>query len=448
MTVLVVSLLLMGLMVLSIGTGDRAMRTSARDRNSELALAIAEGGVHEATARIEASGGTGFPTSFTGTTPQGTYEVTIVRTPGGFVIESIGHVGREQLGRSRKVRVTLGPPNTFKYAIFSNTSIELKNNDDVTGDVWANDSILLESNGTIRGSVTAARSWIQLQGGTTVEGDVWSGGYNPSGPWAINLSGASATVMGNAWASVSAPTDPTTCSGENQADFRVLMHTGAQIGGDLTTWGEYSGGSVQGTYTPYTCTAAAVPLSMPGLVVNRYNYDQSTYQEFSSVPDFQTWLASNKTDMHGTFVITDPSGSQSRRIDLTGVVVTGNTTLITNSPVFTNGITDDNLGEYVFVVASSYQPPAGSACDVNRDSSECAVHIKNDFQSSCKTATLIYANAGPVAVKNNSNFCGAIYADSILIKNNQVLTYDTRVSGVVGFGDVAFQRDRWEESAT
>jgi Tfp pilus assembly protein PilX len=59
--VMVVSFLLMGLMVVSMSTGERSMRSSARDRNSEMALAVAEAGVQEAMARIEATGGNGFP---------------------------------------------------------------------------------------------------------------------------------------------------------------------------------------------------------------------------------------------------------------------------------------------------------------------------------------------------------------------------------------------------
>jgi hypothetical protein len=347
----------------------------------------------------------------------------------------------------------LGPPGIFRYALFSHTSIELKNNDTVTGDVWANDSIMIEQDGLIDGSVTAARSWLQLQERSEVLGDAWTGGYNPSSSWAMLLQNH-AKIRGDATASVSAPTDPITCGGEDQSRYKMQMGTsGSSVDGDLTTWGQVSGGSVGGVTLEYTCSAAAVAQPMPELTVNRWNYDQANYHEFSSVGDFQTWLNSNKTSVQGTFVIEDPAPTQTNRIDLTGAVVVGNTTIITNSPVFTNGITDTATGDRVFVLASSYKPPVASACNVDHDNSECAIHIKNDFSfnstdNTCPTAVLIYANRGPVAVKNNAKLCGSIYADGILVKNNQSLQWDARIETVVGFGSVAYARERWEEKAS
>jgi hypothetical protein len=247
-------------------------------------------------------------------------------------------------------------------------------------------------------------------------------------------------------ASVSAPNDPTTCGGEPQASYEVPLGSSAEIGAGLTTWGMKSGpGLVNGTYLPNVCTEAAIPKAMPPFAYNASNYDAATLHEFASVASFQSWIATRLTDLHGTFYVWDPAPSQADRIDLTGGVVTGDTTIVTNAPVFTGSLSDTGDGEKLFVVASSYEPPAGSSCDVNHDASECAIHLKNDFQPSCRTASLVYADRGPVAVKNNAEACGSVYADSILVKNNQTLTYDARVQRVVGFGATTYDVRRWEE---
>jgi hypothetical protein len=99
----------------------------------------------------------------------------------------------------------------------------------------------------------------------------------------------------------------------------------------------------------------------------------------------------------------------------------------------------------VAVLISTYAPPVGTSCDLNQDKSECAVHLKNNFATSGNTAVLVYAPYGPVAVKNNAIQYGAVYADSIQIKNNQTLTYDARVERVVGFGSPTLEVTRWVE---
>lgn len=443
--VVLVAAALMGLVVLLLNRGAQSERTAARSEHHDLALSAAEAGVFEAIARIQASEGT-FEGSLSGQASGGTYSGTAAKTPGErYVVEMTGEVGGTQFGRSRRVQVTLEPPSdTFRYALFSRTSLELKNNDIVNGDIWANDSITTGQNDEITGSVTSAQSWLQVQGGTWIEGPVWTGGFDADIPFAIELED-NAEIRGpdgNAKASVS---DPSTSCGDS--NYKAIMGSGSRIAGDLTTCGAKSGssGTIEGDYTPNTYTAAAVPKSMPAFSFNKDNYDQSTYHEFTSVEDFQSWLDSNASSLEGTFWVSDDNASQSNRIDLTDATVVGDTTIVTDAPVYTNGITDDASPDKTFVLVSRYEPPASSACDVNQDSSECAVHVKNNFDASCETTVLMYADNGPVAVKNNQEMCGSIYADSILIKNNQSLTYSAAVDSVIGFGNVTYEIVRWEE---
>lgn len=448
--VVLVSAALLGLVVLLLNRGVQSERTAARSQNYDLSLSAAEAGVSEATARIQASGGT-FEGSVSGETPAGTYSGSVTKEPGDqrYVVEMTGTSGGDQLGRTRKVQVTLKPPeDTFRYALFSRTSLELKNNDIVIGDVWANDSITTGGNDEITGSVTSAQSWLLVAGGTWIEGPVWTGGFDADVPFAIELE-SNAEIRGAEGDAKASVSDPSTSCGDS--NYKVVLGSGSKIAGDLTTCGAKSGsgGTVEGTYTPNTYTAAAVPKPMPTFSFNANNYDPATYHEFSSVDDFQTWLDGNKTSMEGTFWVSDPNASQSNRIDLTGATLVGDTTIVTDAPVFTNGVDDDPSTDKEFVLVTHYESPSDTACDVNDDSSECAVHVKNNFdvdaEGNCSTRVLIYADNGPVAVKNNQKMCGSIYADAILVKNNQTLEYAPSLAGTIGFGTVTYEVVRWEE---
>src|SRR2546428_118672 len=163
---------------------------------------------------------------------------------------------------------------------------------------------------------------------------------------------------------------------------------------------------------------------MPVFTYSSSNYDPATLHEYgtattpsaTAVSDFQTYITAHKNAFQGTFFV-NQSGTvnQSVRPDLTGVTITGDTTIVSNTPIFTNGMTD-NTTDAILTLVSTYKPPTGSSCDINQDKSECSVHLKNNFQPSQKTAVLVYSPYGPVAIKNNQIQFGAVYADNIVIK--------------------------------
>jgi oxalate decarboxylase/phosphoglucose isomerase-like protein (cupin superfamily) len=128
------------------------------------------------------------------------------------------------------------------------------------------------------------------------------------------------------------------------------------------------------------------------------------------------------------------------------VTIIGDTVIATNTPIYTDAMTD-NTTDAVLVLASTYKPPTGSSCDLNQDKSECSIHLKNNFQTTDQTAVLAYAPFGPVAIKNNQIQFGAVYADNIEIKNNQSMTYDPRVERPVGFGPQTYVVQTWLELA-
>jgi hypothetical protein len=461
-----VSLLVAALGSLALTPGRQATWSSTSDRNHEAALGVAEAGVQKVMARMEAQKAGAYSgecpylsmvpgdvidsASCDGSTDQGPYELEVTRTADGFRIDSLGRTGGSTLGRGRRVLATILPPRMFPedssdYALVSKTSIDLKNNDHVfSGDIFANDGIRVESNAIINGSVTSARSWVQTESGTTIT-NIWSGGYNTEGS-AVDVRG---TVTG--WVKASAA-NPADCTSLPNSNYDVML---GDVDGSVTTLGSVLG-TPGGGSMPATCTQAAAPKELTPFYYDPQNYatDPPTLHEFTgpnALADFNAWRENNPGPVHGTFYIMPPytPTAQLPRVDLTGWSIDGTTTIITNYPVFTGDLNDDSLPDGAtakFVVVSHYAPATGTSCDVNHDDSACAIHAKNHFQASCRTASLLYAENGPVAMKNNSRFCGAVLSNGILIKNNQELNYDEKIDHVIGFGRTVWGIAKWEEA--
>lgn len=451
MIVAVVLLGIMGtLMALMLSVSTHTNFSTARGRSWVQALHVTEAGVQQAIAKLQQANG-GYTGTFAGSTSEGSYSVTVTRLARNrFRIDARGTVpGGPGLGATRNLRVTMAPPRSFLYAMFSATSVETKANDVINGDVWANQNVLLEQGTTVDGGVTAATGWIRIKNGGRVKGDAWSGSYDPLNlDRAIHLENL-AVLEGNAKASVTAPT----CTTDDQTRFKVRVDENATIQGNVTSWGPKVGPGAAGPYTQ-ACTLAPPTRELPAFTYSAANYG-THHHEFgtpssaspTAVTDFQAHLASEAAALSGSFYV-NQSGSvnQGLRINLTGVTVVGDVTIIANVPIFANGMTD-STSDAIVTLVSTYQPPTGSNCDVNNDSSECSIHLKNNFQTSGNTAVVIYAPYGPVAIKNNQIQFGTIYSQNIQIKNNQSFTYDSRVERMVGFGPVTYEVETWLELA-
>ena len=105
------------------------------------------------------------PPPFTGHTADGDYNVTVTYLGRHrYQIDSAARVGSVQgLASERTVRVILGPPKSFKYALFSLSSVDTKNNDIVNGDIWANDEVTVDQNDVVNGSVTSATKYVTMR---------------------------------------------------------------------------------------------------------------------------------------------------------------------------------------------------------------------------------------------------------------------------------------------
>lgn len=461
------------LSALMVTMGTHAERSSGRGRSWSQALHVAEAGVQSAIARLDDTNGS-FSGSLTGQAADGSYCVTVTKLARNrYTIEASGVAPPDTsgncapsgagLGAKRRLKVTMAPPHSFQFALFSQTSVDTKNNDHVIGDIWANQNIVIDNNDIVEGDLYAATGWIQLKQGSRVTGTATSGGFDPSNQDRSIHVESNALIEGDAIAASSQAPSQANCRADH-INWKVRLEGPAQnVGGNLRTCGPKTGpGTVGGTIEQGVYIAAPPTKPLPTFTFNAANYGSVTYYGTPSAPsatavsDFNSWLANGgKNSLSGVFYI-NQSGTvnQDVRIDLTGAVVSGDLTVIANVPIFTNGMSDaSSVTDAIVVLASTYKPATGSTCDVNHDQSDCTIHIKNNFQVStnpphtCNTAVLLYSPYGPVAVKNNQEMCGSIYAENIQIKNNQTIAYDERVDQIIGFGEVTLEVDNWVELA-
>lgn len=458
----IVSLLAVEMMYTSLHN----VTSTARNRSWGQAVHVAESGVHEAIAQLQSTGGVAPVGTVTGTTSDGSYEYHVTKLPRNrYRIDAIGHVGNAvSLKASRRLRVMMAPPSSFKYALFSLSDVTTKNNNLVCGDIWANsyitvyagDSVLAADNSECPdgaaggGSLTAATGSISLQNNSRVDGSLWSGGNN-SANQAITL-GNGASV--GEWAKASSST-PGCADDPSHGAYEV--QNGGSITGTVTTWGTITGSGPSGTHYPLTCTSAGATKTIPPFSFNVANYPAGTVHQYTFPADyttFNTYISTHKNNLSGVFYI--EGGSGSTPVDLGGVSVGGDLTVVaTNAPIDASAGMDavaGNTTDKLVVLASFYAAPATTCTTNGGNPSDCAIGFKNNFQpidgsvtGGDNTAVVLYAPNGPVAFKNNADFLGAVYANNIQVKNNMNVIYDPRVDQIVGFGTVTLDIDLWLE---
>lgn len=457
----IVSLLAVEMMYTSLHN----VTSTARNRSWGQAVHVAESGVHEAIAQLQSTGGVAPAGTVTGTTSDGSYEYRVTALPRNrYRIDAIGHVGTAvSLKSSRRLRVTMAPPSSFKYALFSLSDVTTKNNNLVCGDIWANTYITVYQNDSVLsadnsdcpdgaaggGNLTAATGYISLQQNSRVDGSLWSGGNNSAGE-AITLEGG-ASVGGFAKASSSAPG----CA-DDPSHSEYEVQNGGSITGTVTTWGTISGSGTSGTHFPLTCTGAGATKTMPPFSFNLANYPAGTVHQYTFPTDyttFNTYISTHKDNLSGVFYI--EGGGSSTPVDLGGVSVGGDLTVVaTDSPIDAAGGIGAAAGstDKLVVLASFYAAPATNCSTNGGNPGDCAIGLKNNFQpitdsvtDGGNTAVVLYAPNGPVAFKNNADFLGAVYANNIQVKNNMNVVYDPRVDQIVGFGPTTLDIDLWLE---
>lgn len=428
-----ISSVLMVFTLAMLATGVHLTGATSRDVDWNGALSVAEAGVdravHELTNNPAYAGGTI-------TVPGGQVDVTVTgETLGNISIEAIGYVPSKtaQDVQTRRLLVSYGPEDVFKYALFSTTGLFVKNNSVTYGDLFANNSVILEQNSIVYGSVTAATGTIELQNNAEVRksagkgGNVYTGGYHTTGLWSILMNNG-ARIEGDAFA------EAESCPGTAADDGRYNIQA-ATIVGSATARGAISG-TVGGSRTPYNCQ-----LRHSTKVLPKFTWDPSLYDgevEYSSIAD---WVAFGPADtaLQGVHRVWDPActaapGDAANVINMNGANVIGDFVFVTNCRIdavnnFKVTAPQDSLVNLVVLNASA-DPPA--------------VEIKNNFEVENDAAVLLYST-GLIHVKNNIDETGAVYAGAISIKNNMEVQYDARVERSLGFGDIKYDRIAWQE---
>jgi hypothetical protein len=507
--VILVSMLVGAMVSLTLTTGEQADRASARDRNRDVALGVAESSIHDAVATLEDLAAAGYildasdaavsPTPacavgmpntsvcrLEGMTPEGPWDLTVRREGrAGFLIDAQGIAAEDStLERRRHVQVKLLPPRLFtdRFALFSRTGIVLKNGDRVLdGDVWADNGVVkVELNTIVNGSVTSARGGVDMDGGTEILGNVRTGGSFCGA--ALDNQGACPNEfglrhMGNEIGgdvTVSAPTSVCPTDGATRAKYDAIG-TG-HITGKLTAVEDpnttYAGTVVGGRFQG--CLEAPVPIDFPQFHFNALNYDPDTWggpNSPVSYPNAMTPAQFNALDAttpyraSGTYYVPFDGSTprdQTNALDLRNWEIAGDITLVTDYPVDMDGIgNDESVTDALVTVVSHYTPLSGTCQTIQTteqggDAGDCAIDAKNDFAiddgTACRIALFLYADNGPIAIKNASNtpgrppdLCGAVVANDIEIKNNMMVTYDERVERILGFAPETFELAEWAE---
>ena len=432
------------MLILCLGTVTSGLRldaASARDSRWNLALQVAEAGIDNSLFELTASGTYAGTAGTAVATPGGEFETTVTTPkPGWRVIVSTGYVPSKTAANAvkRRIRATYGPYPSFKYALFSSSGLEVKNNDGSTGDIFANESIVMMNNSGVKGSVISGTGSVFMNNNAEVHkngsegGNVYSGGYDPAGLWGINLS-SGAVIEGSAYAEAETCPGPSTDSSRYNIANAGTIRTNAVARGSIN-------GSVLGTSTPYRCQVRHGRETIP-----EYHYDASLYSgatEYTNISSFQTWADANATNLTGVRRVwvdacaADPSGALNY-LDLGGKVVKDGFKLITNCRVdFNNN--------------SSYSGSSDGSVEIivlNTSTTPPAINIKNSFTMPEPPPSVLLYSLGLIEVKNNGENNGGVYGGAISIKNNLEVTYDSRIERTIGFGPEKFSRVSWEEIA-
>jgi Tfp pilus assembly protein PilX len=498
---LVISMLLLAIMsvllVVALKSGTSSLNQSSQGVEWSKTLTIAEAGVNDSVTRLgedrNATNPCAISTVTVCTGGGGQYQVSWTQTGSKLVITSVGYYPTKTSPKfKREIQVTYQPVPSFRYAIFSQTGLTIANGARVVGDIYSDGDVSVGQNATICGSILSSTGGVSLQNGGQVltdypaygcsgkSGQVWTGGT-------AGIIGASSVVV-QGGVKAGAPST-VTCSAvsTNYGVSNASGGNGFQVNGSATACGGISGISGATSTTPGTATSPPVPVTFPQFTFdpNNYSSDPSNPLHLQCYPsggtcgsddsttaigDFNAYIATHKTSLTGTFAVWQRSPApmnssqvcdtaSTTQICLDGITLSGDFTLVTNSPVdFGNTSTiTTTAGSSNMVVVSTYQPNASTTCDVN--GGDCSIYGQNSVEYDSGVVSdpndgvvgLLYTT-GKMAFKNGpQNIAnpgeGALYASSMDLKNGYDIIYNSRVERVLGFG-TTLQQVLWQELNT
>jgi hypothetical protein len=487
---LVISMLLMAIMMVllavSLDAGSASLRQSSLSLEWSKALTVAEGGADAAVTLLgesrAATNSCAIGSSNVCNAVDGQYQYRWTTTGSQIVVTSVGYYPTKADAQfAREVQITYEPIPSFKYAIFSQNALSVANNMTVIGDIYSAGDITVGTNAKVCGSVLSSAGGVTMQNGASVvksysalgctgkSGNIWTGGTNGiSG-------GTTGTVEGNVKAS---NPSTATCSstGTNYAIAGSFTVTGT-----ATACGSIAASLTAATKTAGSSTSQPTPVTFPAFTFDPNNYPSSSSDPLhlqcyptttpitncgandstTSVTDFNSYVSSHKSSLTGTFAVWQRTPSSSTAINLDGITLSGDFTLITNAPVTfgntsTVTTTSSSVTADLFVV-STYQPTGScTAALVNTGGADCSIYGKNaiEFDSGVQSdpndgvVGLLYTTGKMAFVNSSNNIAdvgdGALYAQSMDFKNGFNVIYNSRVERVLGFG-ASYEQVLWQE---
>ena len=484
---LVIAMLLLSIMMVllavSLDAGNASLRQSGLSIEWSKSLTVAEAGVNQAVTLLGQSRGATNPCRITtGTVCSGgggEYQMSWSTSAGTVLVTSIGYFPtKADPTFTREVQVTYEPVSSFKYAIFSQTSLSVSNNMTVIGDIYSAGDVTLGNGASVCGSVVSSGGGVSFgnvssvtktntaYGCTGKSGLVWTGGTG-------GVTGSSnVTVEGTVTAS-----NPSSATCSNVSVNYAIKST-MTVTGAAKACGSISGSVTAASKSAGTSSSQPVPVTFPAFTFDPNNYPSDTSDPLhlqcyptggtcgsndstTAVADFNTYLATHKTSLTGTFAVWQRTPTSSTYINLDGITLSGDFTLLTNAPVNfgnTNTVTTTSSSIAAdLVVNSSYQPTAScTAALVNTGGADCSIYGKNAIEFDAGDATdpddgvvgLLYTTGKMAFVNSANNFAstgdGALYAQSMDFKNGFNIIYNSRVERVLGFGST-LEQVLWQE---
>lgn len=486
---LVIAMLLLSVMmillVVALQAGNSALQQTSHGLEWSKSLTVAEAGAHDMVARLGESRTAASPCPIDDpiippcSGGGGEYQVDWTQSGKKVIVTSVGYYPTKTAPKfAREVQITYQPVPVFKYALFSDSSLSMMNGMHVSGDVYSNGDISLGTSTIVCGSVLSGGGAISLGNGSSVvksysalscsdkTGKVWSGGIG-------GIQGALGVIVeGDAKAGA-----PGTAScGPDSPSYAIQTSGGSTytVGGAAQACGNITGISGTTSSKKGVLTPQPTQQSMPQFVFDPNNYtDLTCYPSggtcganfgLTAVSDFNVWVqnAANKTSLKGTYAVWQASPSQSTRINLDGISLSGDFTIVSNAPIDfgnTSTISTSDTAGSSFVAVSTYTGNTSTACDPTNiyTTGDCSIMGKNSilFDAGILSSPddgvvgLLYT-PGKMAFQNlpknpgDLPAEGALYASSISMQNSYDIIYNSRIERTFGFGQT-LQQTLWQE---
>ena len=373
---------------------------SGRERLRAQAFTAAEAGLNEAMSRL--SGDVGYTVSPLTALPGGAgeYEVAVtpvngLKDPGRF-IGSTGYAPTKANPRhvARRVvqQVDLISNSDFRYALFTAPGgIAGANNMTVNGDVYSADDMILTSRGTVSGSVTSLGS-VTTVNNSTIGGDIRAAGD-------VTINNAGTTVLGNVY------------SGGN------VSLTG-HVRGNVQAAGTITGGTVDGSRAQYSPPPAVQAQAVPTYTWNANSYPAG--DNLSGHPatreltpaEFQGLWAANKTNFRGHYRVLCPAPCSSGITLDDKWAMTGNVTIASDAPItMSREVVNDAGGAALTLTIASFS------------GSSPAIEMTNKISPPDSIRVALFSPNGSVSFRNQKSFSGAVYASSMTLDQQFTLTF-------------------------